>query len=207
MFKGLTIFCVVFTVIVISMNAFSQQGALEKLEQAYKNINDISGNFTQKSYIKELNKTQQFKGRFFIKKDKIRWNYLGAYSQIVFINKEKLVIYDRAKKQAIQTTFSADKYGQLPIALISRMADLKKDFEVKEIRENRLILIPKTKMGNINSIEIITQQADFPIKTLKITDTMSNQIEIEFSNVKINSNLRDSIFKFVPRKDDTVVTY
>ena len=185
----------------------AQDTALSKLNKAYKNINDASGSFIQTSYIKDLDKTQKFKGRFFIKGDKIRWQYEGEFPQVIFLNRETLIVYDRKRKQAIQSIFSEEKYGQLPIALLSRMADFEKDFEITEKSENTLILIPKTKMGNIKKIEITIQDEDFPIKLLKVTDTSANTVRIDFYSVTINKNLKDSIFQFIPKKDDNVLKY
>jgi outer membrane lipoprotein carrier protein len=185
----------------------AQDTALSKLNKAYKNINDASGSFIQTSYIKDLDKTQKFKGRFFIKGDKIRWQYEGEFPQVIFLNRETLIVYDRKRKQAIQSIFSEEKYGQLPIALLSRMADFEKDFEITEKSENTLILIPKTKMGNIKKIEITIQDEDFPIKFLKFIDTSANTVRIDFYSVTINKNLKDSIFQFIPKKDDTVLKY
>lgn len=185
----------------------AQDTALSKLNKAYKNINDASGSFIQTSYIKDLDKTQKFKGRFFIKGDKIRWQYEGEFPQVIFLNRETLIVYDRKRKQAIQSIFSEEKYGQLPIALLSRMADFEKDFEITEKSENTLILIPKTKMGNIKKIEITIQDEDFPIKLLKFIDTSANTVRIDFYSVTINKNLKDSIFQFIPKKDDNVLKY
>jgi len=185
----------------------AQDTALSKLNKAYKNINDASGSFIQTSYIKDLDKTQKFKGRFFIKGDKIRWQYEGEFPQVIFLNRETLIVYDRKRKQAIQSIFSEEKYGQLPIALLSRMADFEKDFEITEKSENTLILIPKTKMGNIKKIEIAIQDEDFPIKLLKFIDTSANTVRIDFYSVTINKNLKDSIFQFIPKKDDNVLKY
>lgn len=186
---------------------FAQDSAITKLNNAYKNINDASGTFIQTSYIKDLDKTQKFKGKFFIKADKIRWQYEGEFPQIIYLNKKTLIVYDKIRKQAIQSNFSEEKYGQLPLALLSRMANIDKDFEIIEKSENSLILIPKTKMGNIKRIELIIYEGDFPIKSLNITDNASNTVKIDFYAVRININLKDSIFKFVPKKDDTVLKY
>jgi len=205
LFKTLTInLLCIFLLLTLS---YAQNTTLSKIETAYKNIDDASGNFIQISYIKELGKTQKFNGKFFIKGDKIRWQYFGKFSQVVYLNRKMLTVYDKTNKQAIQSSFTEDKYGQLPIALLSRMADIKKDFEITENKENTLILVPKTKMGNIKRIELVINENEFPIKSLKITDTMANIITIEFNNVKINTNLKDSLFNFTPREDDTVLQY
>lgn len=186
---------------------YAQEDTLARLESAYKNIKDANGSFIQTSYIKELDKVQKFRGRFFIKEDKVRWQYTGDFSQTVYLDKDTLVIYDRARHQAIKTSFNSQKYGQLPIALLTRMAVIDRDFEIKQKSEDNLLLIPKTKMGNIKTIEIFIQEEPFPIKSMKVTDSSDNSLKIEFNSVKINTNLKDSIFKFIPKKDDTILTH
>lgn len=188
-------------------NVFAQDSAITKLINAYNNINDASGSFIQTSYIKDLDKTHKFKGKFFIKADRIKWQYEGESSQVIYLNRETLTVYDKIKKQAIQSSFSEDKFGQLPIALLSRMADIEKSFEITKKSENTLIFTPRTKMGNIKIIELIIHEDAFPIKSLKITDNASNTVKIDFYSVKVNTNLKDSIFEFIPRKDDTVIKY
>lgn len=87
------------------------------------------------------------------------------------------------------------------------MADLKKDFEVKEKSDSTIILIPKSKMGNVKSIEITLTEAEFPVKSMKIIDAMENIVKIDLKDVKINTSLKNSLFLFTPKKDDTVLKY
>ncbi len=185
----------------------AEENTITKLEEAYKNINDAQGRFSQISYLRDLDKTQKFNGRFFIKGDKIRWQYTGDFPQVIYINKKTLTVYDKIRKQAIESTFDEKKYGQLPLALLSRVSVLKDDFEISQISKDTLVLIPKSKMGNIRKIELTLEEGDFPIKSLKVTDVQNNTVKVEFYSVKINKNLRDSIFKFVPQKDDTILRY
>lgn len=186
---------------------YAEESILSKLDNTYKNINDVKGNFIQKSYIKELDKAYHFMGKFFIKHDKIRWQYTGDFSQIVYLNRESLIVYDKKRRQAIKTDFTEEKYGQLPIALLSRIAQIEKDFETIEKSENSLILIPKTKIGSVKKVELFISDNEFPVKSLRLTDIMQNTIKIEFYDVKINTGLSDSLFNFVPKKDDTVLQY
>lgn len=186
---------------------YSQEDALFKLEDAYKNINDASGSFTQTSYIKDLNQTKQFKGRFYIKEDKIRWQYSGKFNQVIYLDKKNLTVYDRAKKQAIQSEFKAEIYGQLPLALLSRVAHLREEFEVNKKSSDTLILIPKSRMGNIKTVEVTIQDSDFPVKSIRVTDFAGNRIKIDFYDVKINKGLSNAFFKFVPEQNDSVLKY
>lgn len=186
---------------------YCQENVLFNLENAYKTINDANGSFTQTNYIKELNQTKQFKGKFYIKEDKIRWQYSGEFNQTIYLDRETITVYDKARKQAIQSSFKIETYGQLPVALLSRMAQLREDFDINKKSSDTLILTPKSKMGNIKTVEVIIQDSEFPVKSIKILDFLGNRIKIDFYHVKINTGLNDAFFKFVPEKDDTVLKY
>lgn len=187
--------------------AHAEETLLSKLENAYRSIIDAHGAFAQTSYIKDLDKTQKFRGKFFLKGDKLRWQYEGDSSQVIYLTKELLIVYDPANRQAIKSSFDSERYGQLPLALLSRVASLSRDFEVVEKSRDTLLLTPKSKFANISRIEITIQGESFPIKSMKLYDREQNQIRIDFYSVRMNTNLKDSLFVFTPKRDDTVISY
>ncbi len=169
-----------------------------KIQKAYENIKDIKGSFVQKSYIKDLKKTDTYKGQFFIKSPKMRWEYKGDKPQIVYITGEDMIIYQKKEKQAFKARFDRATYGQAPIALLGGFGDIKKEFDVSTKAEHRLLLKPKKPMGNISHIELSLSDNEFPIESLTITDTLSNKIEINIKDVKTNTDLKDKLFEFSP---------
>ncbi|MCJ7482353.1 MAG: outer membrane lipoprotein carrier protein LolA, partial [Thermodesulfovibrionales bacterium] len=53
-----------------------------RIQKAYENIKDIRGSFIQKSFMKDLKKTETFKGQFFIKRPmQMKWSYEGNNAQ------------------------------------------------------------------------------------------------------------------------------
>ncbi|MEN2986197.1 MAG: outer membrane lipoprotein carrier protein LolA [Thermodesulfovibrionaceae bacterium] len=197
---------IIFFIISVIQTSYAEKLIL-RLESAYKNIEDIYGSFTQTNYIRDLDKTQKFIGNFYIKPNKLKWEYTGDFQQTIYLEEDLLIVYDKSKKQAIESKFKQETYGQLPVALLSKMSNLSRDFSIKESLPDKLILIPKSKMGNIKLIEITLIDGDFPIKSLKIFDSYNNRIKIEFRDVKINTGLDNSIFKFTPKKDDILLKY
>jgi outer membrane lipoprotein carrier protein len=180
--------------------AFASQADDEviKIQKAYENIKDIKGSFIQKSHIKDLKRTDTYKGEFFIKPPKLRWEYRGEKPQTVYITGEDIIIYQAKEKQAFKSKFDRTTYGQAPIALLGGLGSIKDEFEVSEKTESGLLLKPKKQMGNIYYVEIITSHDEFPIKSLIIVDNISNRVEISLNNVKINTNLKDKLFEFSP---------
>lgn len=171
-------------------------GNIEKIQKAYEKIKDMKGSFTQKNTIRDLNKTDTYKGEFFIKQPlRMKWAYTGKAAQDIFINNETVLIYKRGDKQAYKGKFDKAAYGQTPIALLSGFGNISQEFIITG-RGNTLLLKPKNSLGNITSISITLSEDDFPIKSFIIQDDRSNVIEIILKDVKTNTGLKDSLFEF-----------
>jgi chaperone LolA len=173
---------------------------ISKIQKAYEGIKDLKGSFVQKSVIKDLNKTETFKGEFFIKPPlKMKWIFKGKTVQDLIINNDTVLIIKKAEKQAYKSRFDRNTYGQAPVALLSGFGNIKEEFNVSG-KGGTLILKPKKPMGNVTSIKITVSDIDFPIKSFTINDTYSNVIEIELRNVKTNTGLKDSFFELTVPK-------
>ena len=187
---------VVFCLLTVSSVAFSSADEeIAKIQKAYEGIKDMSGSFVQKSYIKDLKRTETFKGQFFIKRPmKMKWSYKGEQAQEVLINNDEIVIYQKKEKQAYRSPFDRDTYGQAPIALLSGFGNIREEFSVSE-KNGRLLLKPRKPMGGVISIEIEPASGEFPIKSFTINDSYSNRIEMNLRDVRINTGLKDAFFE------------
>ncbi|MEW6586031.1 MAG: outer membrane lipoprotein carrier protein LolA [Nitrospirota bacterium] len=177
-----------------------------RIQEAYENLQDISGGFVQKSYIKDLKRTDTFKGQFFIKRLMMRWSYTGENAQEVFIRNEEIIIYQKKEKQAFKGKFDRETYGQAPIALLGGFGKIREEFS-SSMKNGKILLKPKKPMGGIVSIEIEPSDGEFPIKSFTIIDSLSNRIDMILSGVKINTGLEDSFFKPSVPKDVTVLEH
>jgi outer membrane lipoprotein carrier protein len=180
--------------------ASQAEDEVERIQKIYEKIKDLKGNFVQKSYIKDLKKTDIYTGQFFIKSQKMKWEYKGDKPQVVYITGDDIIIYQKKEKQAFKAKFDRATYGQAPIALLGGFGDIKKEFDITvktTIQEPTiLILKPKKPMGNIASLEITLFKAEFPIESLTVIDNLSNKVEIFLKDVKINTGIKDSLFEF-----------
>lgn len=181
---------------------------VEKIQKAYEGITDLSGSFIQKNVIRELKKTDTYKGTFSIKRPmKMKWAYTGKAAQDITINNETVTLYRKGDPQAYRSKFDKASYGQTPVALLSGFGDLRKEFLITG-RDNSLVLRPKSPMSNIATITLNVDTADeetFPIRSFVIRDTRQNVVEIELRDVKTNTGLKDSAFVPSLPKDVTVL--
>jgi len=180
---------------------------IEKIQKAYKKIRDMKGSFTQINTIRDLNKSDTYKGQFFIRQPfRMIWMYTGKGAQDIYINSETVLIYKRGDKQAYRGKFDRATFGQTPVALLSGFGDIKQEFTISG-SGNSLLLKPKNPLGTITSITITLSDDDFPIKSFIIQDGRSNVIEIELKEVKLNTDLKDSLFEFTLPKNVKIYEY
>jgi outer membrane lipoprotein carrier protein len=177
---------------------------VSRIQKAYEGIRDLSGSFVQKSYIKDLKRTDTFKGKFFIKRPmKLKWVYQGKNAQEVFIKDDTITVYQKQEKQVFKGKFDRETYGQAPIALLSGFGDIQKEFSVSGT-DGKLLLKPKKPMGGITSIEIRISQEGFPIQSFLVNDTYSNRIEMTLKEIVVNKGLEDALFEISLPEDVSV---
>ncbi|HBR21341.1 MAG TPA: outer membrane lipoprotein carrier protein LolA [Nitrospiraceae bacterium] len=176
--------------------AFAADDEVARIQEAYRNISDMKAGFVQKNYMKDLGRTDTYKGILFIKRpSKMKWEYKGDKPQEIIINNDKILIYKKAEKQAFKSAFSRQTYGQAPVALLSGFGKVREEFNITK-KNKKLVLVPKNPMGSIVSVEIETSDEGFPIKSFIINDMRSNRIEIQLKDVEINTGIKDAAFDF-----------
>jgi len=175
-----------------------------RIQKAYAGIKDIKGDFVQKSFIKDLKRTDTYSGQFFIKPPKMKWEFKGDRAQTVYITGDDILIYQKKEKQALKTKFDRANYGQAPITLLGGFGDINKEFDVS-MKKGSLLLKPRKPMGVIEHIELTPSYGMFPIEALTIFDTASNRIDIKLKDVRINTGIGERVFSFTPPADATVI--
>lgn len=180
-----------------SASAATVDETVSSLQKQFALIKDIKGKFIQKSYIKDLEDTQEYSGAFFIKKpDRMMWEYAAPRDEKVVINSMDTWIYKKSQNQVVKTKFTKESYSQVPIALLASLENIRDDFDITMPEKNALQLAPKRKIGFIKTIVLELASSDMPVKMFTIFDTYGNIIMIELKNVQTNPGLNDSLFTF-----------
>jgi outer membrane lipoprotein carrier protein len=200
--NGILLLFILLVPICTFQNALAEVNGADSLvaevETKLAAINDLSGSFTQSSYIKDLEETQQYAGEFYIKKpSSIMWEYKSPRDEKIIMQKDTTWIHKKSQNQVIKSTFSKESYNQAPIAMLTSMVKLKDDYDITMPEKNALHLIPKRKIGSVQMIVIETLSGNFPVRTLTIFDNYGNIVIIELSDVKINQKLDASLFQFI----------
>ncbi len=181
------------------ISAATADKEVERLRKYFSGVTDISGSFSQTSYIKDIEETQKFSGIFFIKKpSSLMWEYDSPRDEKVIIRDTVTWIYRKNDNQVLKSQFNKKALSRVPLALLTSIDTISNDYDISMTEENALQLNPKKPMGFIRTMIFELAPSGFPIKMFTVIDTYGNIIMIELSDIKTNPGLEDSLFEFTP---------
>ncbi|GBE34982.1 outer-membrane lipoprotein carrier protein precursor [bacterium BMS3Bbin06] len=185
--------------------AFSINGsALQRLKRSYLNIETLKGGFVQKTYINDLKKNTLFKGEFYLKRPGLmRWNYTSGSSDTVYLKGDEIIIYQPSESQAFISDINRFGMERSPLRILLNLDDIEKDYSVKE-EGNRIILHPKGS-SVIRSLELVLDEAPFPVKRIIFSDRYGNRTEIEVMDLTVNGKIPEATFTFKLPEGTTLI--
>lgn len=187
-------FLVAFCPLLTSAGVAAAEPVIDTIKRSYESIRDLQGGFRQESVIKELGETKKASGRFFIKKGKMRWEYAEPEKQTIVVSGGEMLVKQAGNAEIMRGKFDAAAYGQTPLALLSGLGDVERDFHVKQEGASAIVLAPKADMGVVRTIRIEIGRGAFPVKTLRLTDIYGNINLFALEGVKINKGIGDEVF-------------
>lgn len=198
------------------------------VEQAYAGINDIQGEFTQRTAIQGMKREQTGGGELFIRKvagspAMFRFNYAKPPQQIVS-NGKTVWLYQPEAKQVIVSDLSAlfREGSGATMNYLADMGHLSRDFSVSFSGEGRdkkgnwlLELVPKKKSQVMKKLVLTVSsraveaakggKAEFPLVATTVHDAAGNRTTMELAKIRINRGLSASLFTFKTPKGVEVI--
>lgn len=195
----------------------SLDSILSDIQQSYDAVRDFKASFVQESSVKSWNamRVQKAEGMVYFKKEgKMHWDYQRPTPQQIISDGKKLWFYEPEDNQVTIADVGAGLHSQISADLLNGKANLKRDFLVQlvaskeEEDKGRLVLelTPRVTQSNFNRVVLKVDKKTFLIYQTEVYDLFDNLTRIEFSQMKINTNLPDTWFVFVPPPGVEVLT-
>ena len=186
---------------------------LGKIQEQYETHADFKANFVQESLIKSLGKKQQAEGIVYFKKPgKMHWQYIKPTKQQIISDGKNLWNYRPEDKQVIIARMTQAFQSTTPSTFLAGIGNLKKDFQARFVKEPAagtpysLELTPLEAQGSMEKLFLVVDSGTFHILQAKIQDAMGNITQMNFTKIKFNNNLADSLFIFTPPQGVEVFT-
>ncbi|MCW9014979.1 MAG: outer membrane lipoprotein chaperone LolA [Gammaproteobacteria bacterium] len=199
--------CLSLCLFIVSFTTQANGQGRAQLENFLKNTTSMQAKFQQKLLDQQGFLLQQSAGDFTLKRPgRFIWDYLIPYEQKIVSNGKKIWIYDSELEQV-----SVKKYSQVltgaPIILLDQNKKLDEDFAVSDQGEKDnlqwVLLIPKNTENDFKEIEI--GMSNNELRVMQFVDNFEQRTTIEFEHLKINDQLDDSLFIFIPPPGTDVV--
>ena len=178
-----------------------------KIQTAYEKIGDLRSDFTQTVRFKDFETPYLSKGRLFLKKGKMRWDYQEPSRQQIFVDGERVLYYIPEHKQIIKSRLGGESDSHLPLRLLAGTGRLDQSFQISfegeaspSQKSISLRLIPKN--GGTQLTHIIATVAPSPsvegliIQKVVLYEENGNVSLFSFEGIEINKGLSEDIFNF-----------
>jgi outer membrane lipoprotein carrier protein len=177
---------------------------VQRLQKKYESAADYRARFTQKYTYAATGRERTSTGEVLVKKPgRMRWDYAGPEPQMYLAADGNLWVYEPEAKQAYRQDLKA---SQLPAAVSFLMGKGKlsdefdisvaKDLPYGEASDHRLALKPKKPQSTYKAIYLVVDPKTYLVRQSVLINTQGDINAITFSEVKINSKLADSLFKW-----------
>lgn len=186
--------------------------AAKRLNTLLTNTKSMTANFTQttkganggKSGLSAKNGT--FTGKVSLQRpDNFRWNITSPFEQLIVTDGSALWIYDKDLEQVTRQN-KDQQLGNTPALLLSGDPNkIAENFKITQPnnKKNYYVLYPKSSGSSFNSLAI-SFNGGKPVMMV-LNDSLGQVTSIKFSNVKLNTSIASSQFKFTPPKGVDVI--
>jgi len=191
------------TILILPASLFaetSDQQALDAIQDHYEKILTFEADFTQRSYVKMMNQTQDVKGRVQIKKPgKMRWVYGAPDTQILISNEKTLWLYVPDEEQATKVPVESIYSSNTPALFLAGKGKLTHAFNVESVsqEDNNILvtLVPKTTEQGLARLVLQADKKNYQITGSTVYDKLGNKTEIRFNRIRVNHEIPEEQFQ------------
>lgn len=185
------------------------------VRETYQGLSDLSADFAQSTTVSGFSTTVQSKGKLYLAKGKMRWDYTEPSNQQIYVNESRIHYYIPAHKQVIVSTLSPQNDDQIPLHLLMTLERLDRDFTVawedpqspRRDAEYRLRLEPKHPLADLKYVTVGVDAQRRVVTSIALHPKNGNVSSFVFSTLVVNPRLDASLFSFtVPSGIEVVET-
>lgn len=197
-------------ILCFSLPAFSLALTLDEVvanaQDVYEKTADLKANFLQEVTLKSLRKTNREEGIFYFKKPRqMVWDYTVPKAKKMVINAKTVWLYIPADGVVYVQDAAEVFKTQAIVRFLSGWGKLADDFTITFVGSDAankdgdflLKLVPRERDFGIGEL-FLTLNKQFQISQVNFTDSYGNATRLIFRSIRINNNLPEKFFNFIP---------
>ncbi|WP_019673090.1 outer membrane lipoprotein chaperone LolA [Psychrobacter lutiphocae] len=185
--------------------AASEMTAVKRLNSLLSGTKSMTASFTQSTKGANGNqsglsaKNGSFSGTMSLQRpNNFRWNITAPFEQLIVTDGSALWVYDKDLDQATRQDASK-QLGNTPALLLSGDPNkIAQNFKITQpnAKKNYYVLYPKSGDASFKSLSV-SFNGGKPVMMV-LNDSLGQVTTIRFNNVKLNTSIASSQFKFTP---------
>ncbi len=182
---------------------------VQAVEDTYRDVETLRADFVQITRSVALGEEQKQKGHvIFQRPKKMRWDFKSPDERVFVTDGTQMWIYTPAENQAMVYQDLGGSDGMS--SLLTDLSQIDEFFDVERLelpRERQSIslkLTPKEETG-FKYLKLTVSKKKYEVEQVVIVDTFDNETELSFSQVRLNPNVADAEFEFVPPEGVEVI--
>lgn len=177
------------------------QGVVDRIQAFYEGTRDIKGRFVQRVEL-AMGQVEEAGGSFYLKRPgMMRWEYERPERRLLITDGSTLWAYTPADRQVIVQDLKA-ALASVPFDFLVGAGRLTEHFIVRKVMlqgdSYRMILTPQRPDPHVREMEMEVESTTLAIRSVTLHDAYENQTRMQFSDLRVNSDIPSDLFSFVP---------
>jgi outer membrane lipoprotein carrier protein len=178
---------------------------IDGVERSFTRMNDYSADFVQISH-DVLNRKTDAAGHLYLKRErKARWEYTQPEEQYFISDGKTVYFYLPAEKQVNRDAVRDTLDDRMPLMFLLGRSNLRNEFTRFELLNTAPVvagtrvvrMVPKRKT-DLKELIMEVDPRNFQIRRLLLEHMDESRSDFRFSNIRINTGLKDAQFEFKP---------
>ena len=183
-----------------------------RIEARYRALSTLQGRYLQTATLQAAGQTERAAGRFFLKRPAMmRWEQESPEPRLLVADGTTLWSYSPLDRQAVIQPVGPTLQASPSLHFLTGMATLGTAFTVASVLEDAagdalfVSLTPKTPDPAVHRLIVRVRRRTALVDRLTLVDAYENTTVLEFSDLRENPRLPDSLFTFRPPPGTDVI--
>lgn len=183
-----------------------------RIEARYRALSTLQGRYLQTAILQVAGQTERATGKFFLKRPAMmRWEQESPEPRLLVTDGRTLWSYSPLDKQAIAQPLGRAMEGSPSLHFLSGMATLGATFTVASVLEDPagetlfVSLTPRSPDPAVRRMVLRVHRRTALVDRLTLVDAHENATVLEFSALRENPRLPDTLFTFRPPPGTDVI--
>lgn len=187
---------------------------IDRIQQTYNKAKYMTADFTQEAYNQTIGRSQNAKGKVYLKKPNLmRWDYEEPDIQYFIVDGKTFWWYTPESNQVIKQPTAAAFDSRIPLSFLGGLGVIRRDFHIQYSKEKisregwlSLLLSPRNPTGAFTQLTMEVDPDVFEIRRVIMEDGFGNRTILLLSNMRVNQEISAERFRFDPPPGVQVIT-